>query len=222
MNDPQNSYSMSPSPCRSKRAKKTVNNQYMYTCRACLTMDPTKTFQSLMEEPMRTTFWECTAIDVHEDENVPLVLCSLCVARCEAAKHFRDMVHDNDDKLRENQTVRDNQTIYVTSEEMDALDVDDETMKIDTDSIELELPPSEEAIQEESDEDEETVEEEGEVNFYETAAEEVVANEVFVVNLGEEGDQQGDMPISEEVVEEEIKQRKIAVTNQSTVGFEFY
>lgn len=183
-----------------------VNDENMYTCRACLTVDPTKTFQSLLEEPIRTSFWECTAVEVLDGDSVPMVLCSLCVARCEAAKHFRDMVHCSDDKLRGNQPPP-----ATVTESVIAMDTG-VVMDVDGGKIEIAWPRGDEEeydVQEgaETEGDEEEQYEEEEVNFYETVAEEVIVDEVFEVGYETEGTEKGPEtpPISGDIIEEQIE-----------------
>lgn len=36
-----------------------------YTCRACLVIDVSKLFITLLEEPLRTAFLDCTSIEVN-------------------------------------------------------------------------------------------------------------------------------------------------------------
>lgn len=41
-----------------------LENDYEYTCRVCMVTDNNKKFHTLLEEPLKSRFEECTSIEV--------------------------------------------------------------------------------------------------------------------------------------------------------------
>lgn len=93
------------------------------TCRACLKTATNPILHSLLDDPLKSMFYECTFVKVDSRpchachfpafihpllipfqvkpaEPLPFNLCSLCVALCDAAYNFREMCEQNDRKIR--------------------------------------------------------------------------------------------------------------------------
>lgn len=132
-------------------------------CRVCLTISNTMRYHSLLEDPLKTSFYECTSISVPEDSRSTTVLCSFCVARCEAAQYFRNKASEAHLKLnklinRETETIEENDprenTDHIEEEdEEEEIYEEEENEVIDDDGdITEETQPEYEEVIEESQE----------------------------------------------------------------------
>lgn len=104
-------------------------------------------------------------------------MCSLCVARCEAAKFFRDMAMDTDEKMRQTAVIRK----PIPNEQEQVAEADSESMSFIHDD---EVEHGEEVDDEEYSE-EQTGAEDEQSNVYETVSEEVVVVEELMVSYDE-------------------------------------
>lgn len=93
-----------------------TNSQGIFCCRSCL-IENTE-FISLLDEPINSTYLECTSIQVTafdlqlsieltessfqicRDEGLSTWICLSCVERCRAAYSFREQAIASDEKLR--------------------------------------------------------------------------------------------------------------------------
>lgn len=156
-------------------ASQTDEDDQLFTCRACLVVDHSRTFSNLLEEPLNSIYFECTAVkvrrtltilqlstilsfQVHEEDVVSTVLCSLCVGRCDASKYFRDLAFKSDEKLK---LKYGEQVAAAISTETDTIVYqEEEEEEIKGGAIEIQLPYVEEAeIEEDPDSLIETYEE---------------------------------------------------------------